>query len=38
MTLPQFLQLVWDESDNDRAIIDFVKKAAVAGSSRGSSR
>jgi hypothetical protein len=38
MTLPQFLQLVWDEGDNDRAIIDAVKKAAVAGSSRGCSR
>jgi Domain of unknown function (DUF5069) len=38
MTLPQFLQLVWEEGDNDRAIIDAVKAAAVAGSSRGSSR
>jgi hypothetical protein len=38
MTLPQFLQLVWDEGDNDRGIIDAVKKAAVANKSRGSSR
>ena len=27
MTLPQFLQLVWDKGDNDRAIIDAVKAA-----------
>jgi hypothetical protein len=29
MTLPQFLQLVWDEGDNDRAIVDAVKQAAA---------
>jgi len=28
MTLPQFLQLVWDEGDDDRAIIDEVKRCA----------
>ena len=28
MTLPQFLQLVWDQGDDDRAIVDAVKKAA----------
>ncbi len=28
MTLPQFLQLVWDKGDDDRAIVDAVKKAA----------
>jgi hypothetical protein len=29
MTLPQFLQIVWDNGDDDRAIIDAVKKAAA---------
>ena len=29
MTLPQFLQLVWDMGDDDRAIIDAVKGAAA---------
>jgi hypothetical protein len=29
MTLPQFLQLVRDKGDDDRAIVDAVKKAAV---------
>lgn len=29
MTLPLFLQIVWDSGDDDRAIIDAVKKAAV---------
>ena len=29
MTLPQFLQLVWDKGDDDRAIIDTVKGAAA---------
>jgi hypothetical protein len=28
MTLPQFLQLVWDEGDDDRAIVEAVKKSA----------
>ncbi|MEI9898322.1 MAG: DUF5069 domain-containing protein [Chthoniobacter sp.] len=28
MTLPQFLQLVWDRGDDDRVIVDAVKKAA----------
>jgi hypothetical protein len=28
MTLPQFLQLVWDKGDDDRAIVDAVKAAA----------
>ncbi|HEY3897126.1 MAG TPA: DUF5069 domain-containing protein [Chthoniobacter sp.] len=28
MTLPQFLQLVWDKGDDDRAIVDAVKRAA----------
>jgi hypothetical protein len=28
MTLPQFLQLVWDKGDDDRAIVDAVKNAA----------
>ena len=28
MTLPQFLQLVWDKGDNDRAIVAAVKAAA----------
>ncbi len=28
MTLPQFLQLVWDNENDDRAIIDAVKKSA----------
>jgi hypothetical protein len=28
MTLPQFLQLVWDKGDDDRAIVDAVKSAA----------
>jgi hypothetical protein len=37
MTLPQFLQLVWDEGDNDREIIDAVKKAALIGGCRRSS-
>ena len=36
MTLPQFLQLVRDKGDNDRAIIDAVKLAAKSGSFRGS--
>jgi hypothetical protein len=29
MTLPQFLQLVWDKGDDDRAIVDAVKKASA---------
>ena len=29
MTLQQFLQIVWDRGDDDRAIIDAVKKAAA---------
>jgi hypothetical protein len=29
MTLPQFLQLVWDKGDDDRAIVNAVKKAAA---------
>ena len=29
MTLPQFLQIVWDNDDDDRAIIDAVKKAVA---------
>jgi len=29
MTLPQFLQLVWDKGDDDRAILDAVKKASA---------
>jgi hypothetical protein len=29
MTLPEFLQLVWDKGDDDRAIVDAVKKAAA---------
>lgn len=29
LTLPQFLQMVWDNGDDDRAIIDAVKKAAA---------
>lgn len=33
MTLPSFLQLVWDHYDDDRAIIDAVKKSAKAVSS-----
>jgi hypothetical protein len=28
MTLAQFLQLVWDKGDDDRAIIDAFKRAA----------
>jgi len=28
MTLPQFLQLVWDKGDDDQAIVDTVKQAA----------
>jgi hypothetical protein len=28
LTLPQFLQLVWDAGNDDRRIIDTVKKAA----------
>lgn len=28
MTLPQFLQLVWDKGDDDRAIVDTLKAAA----------
>lgn len=28
MTLPDFLQLVWDKGDDDRAIVDAVKAAA----------
>ena len=28
MTLPQFLQLVWDKGDDDRAIVDALKNAA----------
>jgi hypothetical protein len=31
MTLPQFLQLVRDQGDNDQAIVDAVKKAAARG-------
>ncbi|EDY16318.1 hypothetical protein CfE428DRAFT_6131 [Chthoniobacter flavus Ellin428] len=31
MTLPQFLQLVWDKGDDDRAIVDAVKQAAARG-------
>ena len=27
LTLPQFLQLVWDNGDNDRAIVEAVKKS-----------
>jgi hypothetical protein len=27
MTLPQFLQLVWDKGDDDRAIVEAVKRA-----------
>jgi hypothetical protein len=40
MTLPQFLQLVWDKGEDDRAIIDAVKKAAGidSGGGRRSSR
>lgn len=34
MTLPGFLQLVWDNGDNDRAIIDAVKLAAGRSDSR----
>jgi Domain of unknown function (DUF5069) len=30
MTLPEFLQLVWDKGDDDRAIVDAVKKAAAS--------
>jgi hypothetical protein len=29
MTLPQFLQLVWDKGDDDRAIVDAVKEATA---------
>jgi hypothetical protein len=29
MTLPQFLQLVWDKGDDDRAIVDAVKGAGT---------
>jgi hypothetical protein len=29
MTLPQFLQLVWDKGDDDRAIVDAVKNASA---------
>jgi hypothetical protein len=29
MTLPQFLQLVWDKGDDDRAIVDALKEATV---------
>jgi hypothetical protein len=29
LTLPQFLQLVWDKGDDDRAIVDAVKHAAA---------
>ena len=29
MTLPQFLQLVWDKADDDRAIVDAFKKASA---------
>ena len=28
MTLPEFLQLVWDKGDDDRAIVEAVKQAA----------
>ena len=28
LTLPEFLQLVWDKGDDNRAIVDAVKKAA----------
>ena len=34
MTLPQFLQLVWDKGEDDRAIVDAVKRAADAASMR----
>ncbi len=33
MTLPSFLQLVWDHYDDDRAIVDAVKKSAKSVSS-----
>jgi hypothetical protein len=29
MTLPEFLQIVWDKGDDDRAIIDALKKAST---------
>lgn len=29
MTPPQFLQLVWDSGDDERAIVEAVKKAAA---------
>lgn len=29
MTLPEFLQLVWDKGDDNRAIVDAVKQAAA---------
>jgi hypothetical protein len=29
MTLPQFLQIVWDKGDDDRAIVEAVKKSAA---------
>jgi hypothetical protein len=29
LTLPQFLQLVWDKGNDERAIVDAVKKAAA---------
>jgi hypothetical protein len=29
LTLPQFLQLVWDKGDDDRAIVEAVKRAAT---------
>jgi hypothetical protein len=32
MTLPSFLQLVWDNNDNDRAIVDSVKASAKSAS------
>jgi len=38
MTLPQFLQLVWDEGDADQAIVGTVRKAAAPGSFRASPR
>ena len=31
MTLPEFLQLVWDKGDDDRGIVDAVKAAAKRG-------
>jgi Domain of unknown function (DUF5069) len=31
MTLPEFLQLVWDRGDDDRAIVEAVKRASATG-------